>query len=103
MQEQNSFKDKLGRVIVSTSYIERERSDDEEWEEIEEEFGADQLVDKVHFSEIEDIKPRPESKPSTVLIKTGEKWRRLPMDSREEAEKVFKRLRYRYQAYLQNH
>lgn len=103
MQGENKFKDELGRVIVSEDYIERTRSDEDDWEEVTEQFDSEAIVDKIHYSKIEEIDFQPETRLPVILIKTDGCWRRLPLESPEQAEKVYKRLRYRYQAYLQNH
>jgi hypothetical protein len=103
MEEENKFKDRFGQIIISPTYIERVRDENEEdmWEKIDDFFDADELVEKIHYSEIEDIEFQPESTYPTIQIKTDGEWRRLPLEG-DDAKKVFTRLRYRYQAFLQN-
>lgn len=103
MPDENHFKDKFGQIVVSPTYIERVRSEDGGWDEIENNFEAGDVIDKVHYSEIEDLDLQPESRKPMILIKVEGGWRRLFLEDAEQAEKVFKRLRYRYQSYLQNH
>lgn len=102
MQE-DELNDQFKHITVCANYIERERKEDDMWEEIEDFFNADELVDKIHYSEIQDLTFQPESAYPVIKIKTDNKWRKLPIDDKKQAKKVFERLRYRYQSYLQNH
>jgi hypothetical protein len=102
MVHKDELTDEFDEVKVCKDYIERERKENDMWKEIEDFFDANEIVDKIHYSEIEDLKFQPESAYPLIKIKTKGEWRKLPLEDEEQAEKVFKRLRYRYQSYLQN-
>ena len=102
MEDRNKFSDQFDEILVCADHIERERKENDMWKELEEFFDSDELVDKIHYSEIQNLKFQPESAYPVIKIKTGVEWRKLPIEGEEKAQKVFNRLRYRYQAYLQN-
>jgi hypothetical protein len=102
MQEKDEFSDQLGTVTISLTHIERDRSG-EQWEDIEEIYSSKDILDKIHYSKIEDIDFQPESRYPLIMIETDSGWRKMPFEEPEQAKKVFRRFRYRYQAYLQNH
>lgn len=103
MRGENEFKDQFGEIVVSPTYVERVRENQDKWEEAEDEFEAGEIVDKIRYSDIDEIDFQPESRLPVVLVKTDGEWKRLVLEDPDQAEEVYKRLRYRYQAYLQNH
>lgn len=91
------FEDELGLLNISETSVERERKTAIEG------VAADELLDKVHFSEIEEIRLQQESRLPTLEVKVNGGWRRMPFESLETARKAFDRLRYRYSSYQENY
>lgn len=99
--ETDEFDSELGKITVTESFIERHRSESDEWKEIEEDNSAGELIDKAHFSEIEEVGVQLEARNPYLQIRTSEGWKRLYVAEEEVAEDCFKTLRYRWSAYQQ--
>jgi len=102
-QGYEEFESELGNIAIAKSHIERESRESDRWEKIRENFSSEELVDRVHFSEIDSLGFRPGSMFPHILIKIDERWRRMFLAERDNAYKCFKCLRYRWNAYSQNH
>ncbi|MFB6199797.1 MAG: hypothetical protein ABEJ83_02880 [Candidatus Nanohaloarchaea archaeon] len=102
-REYEEFSSELGKVAVSKDHLERERSSSEEWKEIEENFGSDQILDKIHFSEIQELEIQPETMRPYIKVKTDGDWKKLFFKNEEVAEECFTRFRYNYRAFKQNY
>ena len=101
--EYEEFESKLGNVAVTEDHVEREDRKSEKWENIKENFSPEELVDKAHFSRIDEIDFRPGSLFPHVLLRIEEEWRRLFFLEGEDAHECFKTIRYRRNAFLQNY
>lgn len=97
------FSSELGKVAVSEEHVERDRSESEEWSRIEENFSANDLVHKIHFSKIDGLEFQPESMFPNIKIKTDSGWKRMFFEQGDEAEECFKKLRYNWHAFQQNY
>lgn len=102
-QGYEEFESKLGDIAITDSHVEREDRESDNWEKIEENFSSKELADKVHFSKIQSLGFRPGSMFPHILIKVDDEWRRMFMAEDDEAYNCFKCLRYRWNAYCQNH
>lgn len=95
------FDSDLGEVAVTESHIERERSDSEDWEQIKQHFPERKLQDKIHFSEVEDIKIVHGSVfPNIEFLVDGE-WRRMFFHIGDPIEDCYEELQYRLKVYSQ--
>ncbi len=97
----DEFESRLGNVAVTKSHIERDERISEKWNEIMESFSRDEIIDKIHFSQIEDIELRPEAMFPHIRIKNDGDWKRMFFFDEETAEKCFKTLRYRWNSHRQ--
>ena len=96
------FDSELGDIELYPDRIKRvERLGD--WKKIESEFNEKELIDSVHFDEIEGLDKEPGSYYSVLKIKTGDNWRRMFFRENEKLEACFKHLKYRLTVYQQNH
>ncbi|MFB6291985.1 MAG: hypothetical protein ABEI58_01165, partial [Candidatus Nanohaloarchaea archaeon] len=99
--EHEEFESRLGNVAVTKSHIERDERVSEKWNEIMDSFSSDEIIDKIHFSEIEEIELNPEFMFPNIRIKTGGDWKRMFFFEEETAENCFKTLRYRLNSFRQ--
>jgi len=97
------FKSDLGEVAVTESHIERKRSDSEDWEQIKSHFPERKLVDKIHFSEIEDTKIIHGSVFPNIELKIDYQWHRMFFHIGDQIEECYEELQYRLKVYSQNH
>ncbi|MFB6175282.1 MAG: hypothetical protein ABEJ87_04880 [Candidatus Nanohalobium sp.] len=96
------FKSELGEVAVTESHIERERKDDsEDWERIKEHFSEERLVDKVHFSNIEDMKLVHGAVYPNIQFRLEDGWKRMFFYSGDPIDRCFEELEYRMKVYKQ--
>lgn len=99
--DHEEVKSELGNVAVSTEHIEREKSNNSEWDAIIENYGEDEILTRVHFSELQDIDLQKDSSYPNVKLKVNDVWQRIFFEDSAKAEKAFKLVRYRWQAYRQ--
>lgn len=92
---------KLGNVAVSTEHIEREKSNNPEWDDILENYSADEVLTSLHFSDVNDVDLQKDSSYPNVKLKSNEVWQRIFFEDQEKAGKCFKLVRYRWQAFRQ--
>ncbi|MFB6144618.1 MAG: hypothetical protein ABEJ98_04880 [Candidatus Nanohaloarchaea archaeon] len=92
------FESELGDVRLTESYFERTRSGNE-WKDIEEE--SEELADKLHFSQIEDLRMRPEAEPPYVEAKSDGAWRKIYFAPGEDVADFFRRLEYLWKSFRQ--
>lgn len=102
-QGYEEFESELGDIAITESHVERENRESDQWGKIKENFSAEELVDNIHFSKIESLGFRPGSMFPHILIKVEDSWRRMFMSDDDDAHECFKLLRYRWNAYCQNH
>lgn len=94
------FEDDLGTIEIYSTYIERER-DEGMWSELEESVSGI-IIDRLHFSQIEELKCQSESAPPMIEIKIKSGWRKMPFSNSEICENVFKRFKYHWNVFNQN-
>ena len=99
--EYEEFESELGDVAVTRDHIERESRESEDWEKISENFSSEELVDKIHFSKIEELKYQPESIFPYILFKVDGAWKRMFFRDGDRSEECFKLLEYRWKAFRQ--
>lgn len=99
----DEFESELGNVAVSTEHIEREHRETKKWEKIKENFSEDELAEKIHFREIEDVEFQPGSMFPNIRVKTDDGWKRLFFTGEDDAEECFKSLRYRLNVFRENY
>jgi hypothetical protein len=97
------FLSELGNIAITDSHVERESRESDNWQKIKENFSSEELVDRLHFSEIDSLGFRPGSMFPQILIKVDDDWRRMFMSEDDKAHECFKYLRYQWNAYCQNH
>lgn len=95
------FRSDLGEVAITDSHIERTRENEEEWARIRNSFSDRKLLDEAHFSEIEEVEFDDGSIYPNIRVKTSEGWKRLFFHVGDQAEKCFRRLKYRLNVYRQ--
>ena len=101
--EIDRFRSSLGEIAISKSHIERDFSDSEDWDRINENFSEEKLVEYARFEDIEDLKLEKGSIFPNIRLKIDGDWKRLFMHVGDEVEECFRRLNYRWRAYHQLH
>ncbi len=101
--EYEEFESELGNVAVTDDHIERESRESEKWGKIKENFSSEELVDRIHFSKIDELDFRTGSMFPHVLLKINDEWKRLFFLEDEDAHECFKYIRYRRNVFLQNY
>jgi len=99
----DEFESDLGKVAVTKEHIERERTETKDWERITENFPSQGLVDKVHFSRIDDMEYESESMFPNIRLEIDGEWMRMFFKQGDEARECFRTLNYRYHAFMQNY
>lgn len=97
------FDSDLGEVAITESHIERKRSDSDDWEQIKDHFPEQKLLDKVHFSDIQDTKILHGSVFPNIEIKIDDEWHRMFFHIGDPVDKVFEKLNYRIKIYRQKY
>lgn len=97
--EVDTFESELGDVAVTSSHIERTERVSEEFEELEEILGTEEVLDKVHLSEVEDIDADFDAVYPFVAVKIDGDWKKLFFKTEELAENVYKAVNYRWRSY----
>lgn len=97
------FESDLGEVAVTESHIERKRSDSDDWEQIRDHFPEKNLVDKLHFSEIEDTRIVHGSVFPNIEFMVDGKWKRMFFHIGDSIEECYEELQYRLKVYSQKH
>lgn len=95
------FRSDLGEVAVDKTHIERRRSESEDWENINENFSEQKLVDYASFEDIQDMKFEEGSIYPNIRLKIDDEWKRLFFHVGDEARDCFKTLKYRWTTYQQ--
>lgn len=95
------FDSDLGEVAITESHIERKRENEEEWERINEHFSEERLIDKVHFSDIEDFRVVHGSVYPNIELKVDGKWKRFFFHIGDPVDECFEELKYRLKVYRQ--
>lgn len=101
--EHEEFESELGKVAVTKEHFEREARESGAWEEIVEEFPSEKIIDRIHFSEVENLDCILSAEHPAVLVETDEGWGRVFFQEKLTAERFYNFLRYRWQAFLQIH
>ena len=101
--EYDEFESDLGNVAVSLEHIERERRSSDSWDKIRENFSEDELLEKAHYRDIEDVEFVDGEVFPNIRVKLDGDWRRLFFTAEDEAEECFELLKYRISAYRQTH
>jgi len=96
------FESKLGDVAVSKHHIERQRNS-KEWEKITKDFTEEELVDSASFDKIEDVDWEKGSAYNVLKLKIKGRWQRMFFKAEDATEKCAKLVKYRLNAYKQNH
>jgi len=99
--EYEEFESELGNVAVTRDHIERENRESEDWDKIRETFSSEELVDRVHFSKIEDLRFQPETIYPCIILKVEGDWLRMFFKGDDPVEDCFKLLKYRWKAFQQ--
>lgn len=97
--EVEEFNSDLGKVALTKSHVERERSDSNEWDMIEENFPEKKIADHVQYEDIEEIEYEEGSIFPNIKLKVDGEWKRLFFRVGDEAKECFKRLRYRWTSF----
>lgn len=101
--EYEEFESELGNVAVSKEHVEREHRESDRWEKIKENFLEEQLLERANYRDIEDIKFVEGEIFPHIRMKIDDSWRRLFFTGGDDVEGCFKLLKYRLNAYRQNH
>lgn len=99
--EQEKFESGLGDVVLTKSHFERDHRVGEGWKEVKEAFKEKEVVDNVHYSNIDKMEYQPEAFFPYINVKLGEKWKKIVMAPEDEHEGFYRRLRYRWNSYKQ--
>ena len=101
--EIDRFRSTLGEVAVTRDHIERDFSDSEDWDRINENFSEEKLVEHASFKDVEDLELEKGSIFPNIRLKIDGDWKILFMHVGDEVEECFRRLNYRWRAYHQMH
>lgn len=94
------FEDELGSIKVYSTYVERER-DEDVWDEMDDKVSG-LIIDRIHYSEVEELKCQSESAPPVIEVKLKDGWRKMPFSNSETCKKTFKRLKYHWNVFQEN-
>ncbi len=98
----SKFKSQLGDVYITTEHFERKKRG--EWENILEQYPDEKILDKAHFNDITGLKLETGSVHPCIKVQLNNNdWHFLFFQVNDPVEKCWTRLRYMWQAYLQNH
>jgi hypothetical protein len=97
------FDSDLGEVAITKTRIERRRSESEEWERIKEHFSDEKLVDIADYKHIDDINLEKGSIYPNIKLEIDGEMKRMFFHVGDPVEEIFRRLRYRWHSYHQNH
>ncbi|MFB6144733.1 MAG: hypothetical protein ABEJ98_05470 [Candidatus Nanohaloarchaea archaeon] len=92
----------LGKIEIHNSFLRRRRTRDSRWDIITEIFEADELADHVAFSELEDLELDPEKPLPNIVLDLGTTRKRIFLSAADNPQQIFDRIKYRWQAHLQN-
>jgi hypothetical protein len=95
------FDSDLGEVAITESHIERKRSDSDDWEQISQHFPEKKLVDKVHFSDVEDTKVIHGAVFPNIEFLVDGKWKRMFFHIGDPVDECYEELQYRLKVYSQ--
>lgn len=101
--EHEIFESELGNVAISRQHVERQRSNSDKWSMILRDFPDSELVDRANFHDIEDIAFEPGEEFPMIKVKRHGEWGEIFFSGEDEAKKCFKKLKYQWNAYQQNH
>lgn len=95
-------KSQLGDVIIEEDCFYRKKTG--EWENILDQYPDEKIVDGAEFSEITGLKLEEGSVNPCIKVQINDnEWKYLFFQVNDPVKKAWKRLRYSWQAYLQNH
>lgn len=94
------FKSQLGDVEITEKGFHRKKKGD--WENILSEYPEEKIIDEAQFSEITGLKLEEGSVHPCIKVQIDEEWYHLFFQVNDEVKKCWTRLRYNWQAYLQN-
>jgi hypothetical protein len=94
------FKSQLGNVKITEKGLKRKKSGD--WENILSEYPEEKIIDEARFAEIEGLKLEEGSVHPCIKLRIEDEWHYLFFQVNDEVKKCWTRLRYQWQAYLQN-
>lgn len=97
------FESDLGEVAITESHIERKRNDSDDWERIESHFPEQKLIDKAHFSKIEDTRVIHGSVFPNLEIMIDGEWKRIFFHIGDPVDECHDELVKRIKAYRQTH
>lgn len=95
-------KSQLGDVMIKEDHFERKKSGD--WENILQEYPEEKILDEVDYSQITGLKLEEGSINPCIKVQINdEEWKYLFFQVNDPVDKIWNRLRYMWQSYLQNH
>jgi len=95
------FKSQLGDIEVDNHGFERKKKGD--WENILDHYPEQKIIDSAQFSEVEGLKMQQGSVHPCIKIKINDDWKHLFFEATDPVEKILNRLKYKWQAWRQNH
>lgn len=95
------FKSQLGNVRIDEEGFQRKKEG--EWENILSEYPEEKIIDEAKFSKITGLKLEEGSVNPCIKVQIEDEWNYLFFQVNDEIRSCWTRLRYNWQAYLQNH
>ena len=96
------MKSQLGDIIIEEDRFKRKKKGD--WENILNEYPEEKILDQMDFSQITGLKLEEGSINPCIKVQINDdEWKYLFFQVNDPVEKAWKRLRYMWQSYLQNH
>jgi len=96
-----TFNSQLGNVKITDQGFERKKKGD--WENILDHYPEEKIVDSAKYSEIEGLELEHGSIHPCIKVKISGEWKHLFFEATDPVEKILNRLKYKWQAWRQNH
>ena len=98
---EKKFKSQLGNVKIQEDKFTRKKEGN--WENILSEYPEEKIIDRAKYSEITGIRLEKGSVNPCIKIQIDEDWKYLFFQVNDPVKRIWARLRYNWQVYLQNH
>lgn len=100
-RDYTEFRSRLGEVAVTTSHIERDRNNSDDWEALEN-IPDEKMVNEIHFSNIDQITYEEGSTYPYIQFQTDQGEKKMFFSIGDPVQKVFTELKERIAAYRQS-
>jgi hypothetical protein len=100
----DKIQSQLGDIEIEEERFSRKKEGD--WENILEEYPEEKIIDEAHFKDITGLKLEKDGGSINPCIKIqidNEEWKYLFFQVNDPIQKIWANLRYKWQAFLQNH